>query len=38
MEFCKNCGSIEWVSSSLISYRLSIDKQGDFEMIETDRD
>ena len=38
MEFCKNCGSISYTVSATISYKISVDKQDDFELIETDRE
>ena len=38
MEFCKNCGSISYTVSATISYKISVDKQNDFELIETDRE
>ena len=38
MEFCKNCGSISYTVSATVSYKISVDKQDDFELIETDRE
>ena len=38
MEFCKNCGSISYSVSATVSYKISVDKQDDFELIETDRE
>ena len=38
MEFCKNCGSISYTVSATISYKISVDKQNEFELIETDRE
>ena len=38
MEFCTNCGSIEWNVEATISYKLDVDKDGDFNLIDTDKD